>query len=264
MRLDLDATIEMLLDFKKMADPPQQQLDLGAAEGHVPADDRDPLAAVNKELGFDVQQELLSQLGPDWLAFTDPFAVGPTGMGIVLATPVRDAARVERAMTRLEAKINGMIAQRNNPAPGNPGNPGAAPAGPQFQVVEQVGIKLHILNVIVASPTWAIHNGTLYFSALTQSVIAAAQAPETNKTVTVPNAKQLLPQAQRFVPAGGKAISLGGADLTVTAPIAYQQYLGILQVLPMMLAQQGVKTPPYLLPPLQGIVATLGSVNAAS
>jgi hypothetical protein len=269
VRLDLDATVGLITELQRMAAPPRpQQLDLDANDGHAPASNNDdPLAAVNKELGFDLRQELLSQLGPDWLAFTDPFAVGPMGIGIVLATPVRDVPRVERAMSLIEAKVNAMFSERSNLAPRRADANGAAPARPagmQFQVVEQGGVKLHILNAIVASPTWAIHNGTFYFSPLTQAVIAAAQAPEMNKTVTRPNAKLLMPQAQRLVPAGGKTISLGGADLTVTAPIMYQQFSGMLQFLPTILAQQGVKTPPYILPPLQNIVATLGSANSAS
>ncbi len=259
VRLDMDATISLFLDFKRTVTPPAQQLDLGAAAAGKDADE-DLFAEVNKALGFDLRQDLLSQIGPDWVMFTDPFAVGPTGLGIVLATPVRDVARVERAMTRIEGQVNAMFAQRNNPGAA----PGAVPAGMQFQVVEQGGIKLHLLNAIFASPTWAIHNGTLYFSPLTQSVIAAAQAPAMNKSITQPNAKQLVPLAQRFVPAGCKAISLSGADLTVTAPIVYNQYMTLTQMLPMMMAQQGVKAPPYVLPPLQPIIATLGNATGAA
>lgn len=269
MRLDLDATVGLVTELQRMAAPPRpQQLDLDANEGHAPASNNDdPLAAVNKELGFDVRQELLSQLGPDWLAFTDPFAVGPMGIGIVLATPVRDVPRVERAMAIVEAKINAMIAQSSlgKIAPGNPGNPGAAPAGMQFQVIEQGGIKLHVLNAIVVSPTWAIHNGTFYFSPLTQAVIAAAQAPEMNKTVTRPNAKPLMPQAQRLVPAGGKTISLGGADLTVTAPIVYNVYTMFSQRVQKLIDDMtNAQSSLHVLPPLQNIVPTLSSATSAS
>lgn len=247
-QLDLFSTQQMLV---------KQGSALAGNLGEV----HDPLIEINKALGFDLGQELLSQIGPDWVFFTDPFTVGPAEIGFVMAAPLKDPARVERALTLLETKANALL------APGN--KDGASfslpiPPGVQFQVVEQSGIKLHTLNAIVASPTWAIHDGTLYFSPISQAVAAAIQKPDADKSVTRTNAKPLMAQAQSLVPAGGKTLSLSAADLTLTAPINYTAATQLLQTLTMFKDQAGVNPITYVLPPLPNILPMLGTATSAT
>ncbi len=123
------------------------------------------LAQVSGMLGVNVEERLLRGLGPAWLAYSSPDALGDSIMGLTVVNPLADAEGVDMALRSLEAVANALIAQQLADEEN---------LNIRFHTVQRDGVTLHQLGTPLVSPTWAVHDGKLIVGLYPQAVLAAA------------------------------------------------------------------------------------------
>ncbi len=172
----------------------------------------DMLDAFSVETQVDLEDELLAALGDHWLMYADESTSLGIGPGLVMINPLRDAAQLEASLEKLAAYATEAIT----------GMTGGVPMG--FETIEARGMTLHSVTLPIFSPTWTIHNDTLYVGLSAQAVATAvAYADQPGSILDNPEfqaARARLPET---------ISSLSYIDLHQTAPEAYLFWTNLLQ-----------------------------------
>ena len=208
------------------------------------------LAPLNAMVGGAIQKDLLAALGTQWVFYTDRNVTGTGIWGTACLSRLRDPAKAEQALGRLETALNGMSAQM-------------VPHEVTLRVktTAAAGATLHYLSVPLIAPTWAVKDGVLYLGLYPQTVAAAIDHAAAGGPSILEN--------QAFVAMRER---LGGKDPAFLsfidepqligenyqyALILSQTYLGMIDLL-------GVDCPPLLLPPIQKILPHMAPAGAAA
>lgn len=212
------------------------------------------LKDANQEVGFDIENDLISALGSQWLIYSDPTIAAPQGMGLVAVNTLNDPARVEKSLLALRDWGNAKAVV-------NAGRPG--PISPRIQTTQQENVTVHYLAMPMFSPAVAVHEGRLYISVSPQGVLTAT-AYRSFKPGSILDNPKFTDLRKRL---GGKdPHGIGFADLPQTAPQAYQLVLLLASLMDAVPKEngglQGKLT--NILPPFVAIepfLAPSGSIN---
>lgn len=216
------------------------QLDRDAA-GQVDA----ALRELKNQSGVDLEKDIFATIGDEWAYFSDPATGGRGVMGLTMINRLKDSAKFEDAMVKLEDFVADQVQDNIGPSP--------MPVHIQFHTVKTEGMTIHYLGVPLVEPCWGIKNGTLYVGLYPQVISAAAANAGRNGQSILQN-EGFVALRQRL--GGEKATSIQFFDLPKTAPDAYGLWLlvtrasGFGDVL-------GVKAPPMVMPPLQKLIPHL-------
>jgi prepilin-type processing-associated H-X9-DG protein len=236
-RLDL---AKLLTDVRNSV----SRMDQNAAR-HV----EEVMGQINQGLGLDVQKDLLAALGDQWLAFnSDQTGHGLLGMSVV--NPLRDGARLEKALIALEKQANAAMAKNEEED------------GPTLAIeTTKVGdLSVHYFAVPAIAPCWAIKNNTLFVALFPQILAAAAEGPAGESVL----ANDDFNAARKRLDVTGKAISLSYMDLPRLAPRGYQMVLALQRGGLGFADMFGLQTPAMVLPPLNKIQPHLGASLSAT
>jgi hypothetical protein len=177
------------------------------------------LEQASNMLGMDVRKEFLGALGDEWAYYTDPMTGGRGAMGLVMVNRLRDAAKAEQALTRIQSMIDAIVAQQMR----------QERVRVSFRETKVNGVTLHFAATPFITPTWAVHQGNLYVGLYPQVVAAAASHTSRGGKGLADN-KDFAALRQRLLAGAGnnaKAASVGFVDLPTTAPSSYQTWLAI-------------------------------------
>ena len=217
--------------------------------GQIAPDDRNKfeieLQNAGEQLGIDIERDLIKAMGSKWTAYGDP-GMSAMGIGFVLANNLAVPDRANKALIAIEQQINEMMAQNGD----------ADQQGMQmrFREVPYEGVTVHTLALpMFASPSWAIHNGKLYFSTTPQAIVQAVQ----HEGASILDNPAF--QHARKELGDHPANQVTFVDLPKTALQAYQSVAMLLQFLPMM-APELANRPPVMLPPITAIMPHLTPV----
>jgi hypothetical protein len=232
MRFDLGALLDSVRQGVAEIDPQMSpKLEEALAQG-------------SRMTGVDIEADLIRSLGTAWFAYTDPGAMGSGMMGLCVVNELKDAQKVEQALTALQAIANAVMGQA-----GGAGGGGGVGGGPEMRVRfytrTDEGMTLHSLGVPFVSPTWSVYEGRLYVGLYPQTVLAAGERVRAGKGSILLNKKFQAVRARLGVEG---ASTLVFADLPVTARDAYPNMVMMTQMGTGMLAMFGSDTMPMLVP----------------
>lgn len=127
------------------------------------------LGMASKELGLDIEKDLLAHVGDQVTLISAP-SLGGFITGTVLTVELKDAAKFGESLAKVEAFFKQVLAGPEGPA----GEPRQRPEIRSFQAgeIEARYLALSGMPVPVA-PTWAVANGRLYVAAFPQVLLAA-------------------------------------------------------------------------------------------
>ena len=238
-RLNLSGVLDTLRKVAQAADPNVgRQLD-------------QCLDQVSRRSGVDIQKDLLDSLGDEWACFIDP-AIGGRGLaGITAVNRLKDAARFEQSLSKIEDFALKQIEQQI---------PSSGQLHLSFQTIKSSGLTIHYLAVPLVSPSWVVSDGRLYVSAYPQVAAAAARhgAGKGPSILDNPGFTALRKRLGRENPT-----SFTFMDLPKTAPDAYGLWLVINRV-PGFADLFGLKSPPMLLLELSKLQAHLSPAGSVS
>jgi prepilin-type processing-associated H-X9-DG protein len=207
------------------------------------------LKSISQQSGVDIEKDLIGSLGDEWAAFTDP-SIGGSGLAsLTVVNRLKDPAKFEQSLSRIEDYVLEQIEQQMGPA---------AQLHLHFNTVQIEGVTVHYLAVPLLSPGWAVHNGRLYAAAFPQVVAAAARRPVDSATSILRN-QGFVSVRQRLGRSDVEGFTF--ADLPRTAPEAYGSWLMITRIAGFA-DLFGVKSPPILLPELQKLLAHLSPAGS--
>jgi prepilin-type processing-associated H-X9-DG protein len=198
------------------------------------------IGQVNQAVGMDLQKDVLASLGDQWLAFnSDQTGHGLLGMSV--ANPLRDAAKLEKALISLEKQANAAMAKE------------AEEDGPTlaFETTKIGDLTVHYFAVPAVAPCWAIKNNTLYVALFPQILAAATeQSPGAGESIL---ASDGFNAARKRLGVAANAISLSYMDLPRLAPRGYQMIMALQRGALGFADMFGMQTPAMVLPPLNKI-----------
>ena len=203
------------------------------------------LRQLRTQSGVDLEKDILATLGDEWAYFSDPATGGRGAFGLTAVNRLKDPARFEESMVKLEDFVAQQVSENMGPGP--------MPMQVRWQELKTDGLTIHYLGVPFVEPCWTIKDGTLYAGLFPQVIVAAAKNTGRNGQSILQNEGFV---ALRLRLGGQKASSIQFFDLPKTAPDAYGLWLvitrasGFGDVL-------GVKAPPMVMPPLDKFIAHL-------
>jgi hypothetical protein len=197
------------------------------------------LADASKELGIDVEQDLLAHLGKEWAYYTAP-TVGGNGLpGVVLVNRPADADKAADAMDKLADAVNRLIAEETR----------GEDVTVRIRETQAGDLRIKYLATPIVSPAWAVRDGNLYVAMYPQVVAAAAKAGKDAGSILDNPDFAALRKAMSGEKSRGVS-SILFLDLPQTVPDAYPMLLplsrlsGFADVL-------GIPAPAMLLPPIE-------------
>lgn len=203
------------------------------------------LLETSTRLGVDIEADVIQSLGDTWVLYSDPAVVGPFGLGAVLVAELDDAPAAAKAFATLEGHANTMMERQGQ--------------GVRFKTNESGGITIHSLATPMVAPSWAVHQGKLFVALSPQAIVTATVYAGQQNNSIVQNEKF---QAVRQALGGRAGSTLMFVDLPQTAPMAYQQYLMLTQMLASV--TPGDTGAAMLLPPLAEILPHLAPAGEVS
>lgn len=212
------------------------------------------LQQANQAVGIDIQKDLLDSLGTGWAYYCDPATTGKGLLGLVVVNPLKDPAKAEDAITKLEQFANKAIAAN---MPRQPGQPRVSIEMRQTRVGD---LNIHYLGFPLLSPAWAVAKGNLYLALYPQNVAVAAGHDATRDKSILDN-PSFIAMRQRL--GYEKPDSFQFVDLPRTAPDAYTSWLAISH-LSGLGDLFGIPAPPMLLPTLPKLLAQLTPAGSVS
>jgi hypothetical protein len=200
---------------------------------------------------LDLQKDLLGSMGDQWLAFNSD-ETGHGLLGMTLINPLRDSAKLEKALSALEKHANEAMARE------------AGEDGPTiaFETTKVGDLTIHYLAIPAVAPCWAIKNDTLYVALFPQILAAAADLKPEGGSSILANEKFMAARERLGVSAS--AISFSYMDLPKLAPRGYQMVLALQRGALGFADMFGMQTPALVLPPLSKIQPHLGTSFSAS
>jgi len=203
------------------------------------------LGELKAQSGVDLEKDILATLGDEWAYFSDPVSGGRGVMGLTAVNRLKDPARFEESMVKLEDFVAKQVSENMGPAP--------MPMEVRFHELKSDGLTVHYLGVPFVEPSWMVKDGTLYTGLFPQVIVAAAKNAGRNGQSILQN-EGFVALRQRL--GGDKASSIQFLDLPKTAPDAYGMWLlvtrasGFGDIF-------GVKAPPMVMPQLDKFIAHL-------
>lgn len=169
----------------------------------------DGLVQVQQQTGVDVENGLFKALGSEWGYYTSSTVAGKGLGGMVMINRPRDAEALQGSLEQIEGMINSIVAMQT----------AELPIELQIRTMEHAGVTVHYAPLLLASPCWAMHEGTLYVSLYPQALVAAVSRGD--KTSILDNAAFAAMWKQIGVTPG----AVSWADIEQLAPDAYQGML---------------------------------------
>jgi hypothetical protein len=204
---------------------------------------------VNQTTGIDIQKDLLHALGDEWAYYNDPSVAGNGIVGITMLNHLKEPAKVEASLTKLEDFINVTAAQQLK----------HEKVTVSFKRSHVGDTTVHYLAIPLVTPSWAVHNGNLYVGLYPEMVVAAiAHVPGQGKSILTNPAFAAVMHKLGDHPAS----SFGFADLQRLAPENYSTWLAMSH-----LANAGDLfgiPAPILMPPLDKLLAHLSGAGQVS
>jgi len=193
------------------------------------------LSQVSQTVGIDVEKDFLGTLGDQWAYYVDPSVIGRGLLGITIVNHLKDPAKFEQSLTKLEGFANATIAQQTQ----------KEKITIAFRETSVGGLTVHYLAVPIVSPAWAVQDGNLYWSLYPQvTAAAAAHVAQKGKSLLENSAFT----AMRSRLAGGSPSSVQFVDLPQLAPNSYGIWVAISRAAGFG-DLFGVQSPPMLLLP---------------
>ena len=189
---------------------------------------------------LDLERGLINALGPRWTWYVDPAGAGASMMNLVVSNRVRDKVKLTQTLNGLANTANMLIASQLR----------EAPVQVRFKQRQVDGVTLTYLATPVVSPTWAVHEQTLYFALHPQSVAAAvAGARDAQRASILDNEafNTAMDQLQRITGAEAPN-SVNYVDVPALAPQGYAGMLIAAQSISGAGELFGVDAPMMLLP----------------
>ena len=207
------------------------------------------LAQINQTAEFDIRKDLLSNLGDEWVYYSDR-AVGGLGLlGSVIVNRLHDAAAADKAMTQLAHHVNDLIAQlMHNPQ-----------IKIEFRDSIVNGVTVHYLAVPLITPCWAVKDGNLYLGMYPQ-IVSAAVDQVARKGPSILQRSEYAAMLKRL--GDRPASSVQFYNLPETAPDGYSDLLAISRLYLGAADIFGVNAPAMVVPPLSKILPELSPSGA--
>ncbi|HEX8916603.1 MAG TPA: H-X9-DG-CTERM domain-containing protein [Humisphaera sp.] len=206
-------------------------------------------AEASRKIGMDVEKDLIGLFGPEWVYYVDPMTGGRGTGGMVLLNKLRDPARGEASLSKLEGLINDELAK----------NIKEKDVSVRFLTTKSGETTIHYLGTPLLSPAWAVKGGYLIVGLYPQMVAGAADQFGAAKSILDNPAYQAVRARLGAVKANGVTFM----DLPKTAPDGYATWVAVSR-LTGFAEMFGVKSPAMVLPPLNKLMPHLtpaGSVT---
>ena len=201
------------------------------------------LAAFTTETGVDLQKDVFAPLGDQWLAYNSE-ETGRGVLGLAVVNPLRDAAKFEQAILKLQGQVNEFLKREA----------GEESITVSIETTKIGDTTVHYLAVPVVAPCWAIKDGRLY-AALYPQILMAAMEHDGDPAKSVLRNETFIATRKRL--GVEQPISLSYMDLPKLAPRGYQMVLIGQRSLLGFADMFGLQTPAMVLPPLNEIMPHL-------
>lgn len=208
------------------------------------------LGEARRNLGIDLEADLVRALGSAWVVYHERGIAGPMGLGFVAVNPLKDAGKAEASLAAVENKLNAMLEAE----------PPESRVPFRFKTVQQGETTIHSFAAPMVSPSWAVKDGRLYVSLFPQAIATAdLYAKQAGNTILQNEGFQ----AMRARLGQQAATGVMFADLPQTAPTIYPNYLMLAQ----MASAAAPDAPPgaaMMLPPLDKILPHLAPAGSVA
>lgn len=213
------------------------------------------LAEVKKEVGIDLEKDLVDAFGDQWLVYGDFSAAGPLGMNMMFVNIVRDGNRLQQSLGMLASKINEQMAGSGGPM--------------TFEIKSSpvANTTVSYLNFPMISPAWAVYKDRFYLS-LSPAAVRTRIGFDQVQVAPITEADDFKMMRQKI---GREAVtSISYADLRQTAPQIIGQIAMYAQLMAMQIPAQGdgEPRPPFdpmrFIPAMEKLMPHLGPTMSAS
>jgi prepilin-type processing-associated H-X9-DG protein len=207
------------------------------------------LQGVTTDSGVDLRKDLLGSLGDEWAYFADPTIGGRGLAGLTLVNHLKDPAKFEKTLTKLQEYALKEIKQQAG---------ADMPVQISFRTTEVDGMTIHYLAVPLVTPSWVVRDGNLYVAPFPQVAAGAARhasehGPSILKSKAFASVRERLGQQNPG--------SFQFMDLPQTAPDAYGAWLVVSHLVGFG-DLFGIKSPPLLLPELSKLLSHLSPAGS--
>jgi len=202
----------------------------------------------NKSVGLNLRTDLIDNLGDEWAFFADDSIGGEGLMGMVVASRLKDPAKVQHALEQLGASANQFMSRLTQEVTVS------------FRQTRMGDLEIHYLAVPAVAPAWAVRDGVLYLGLYPQVVAAAALRPADQGSI-LDNPKYVA-LTQRLGRQEAGVVQF--LDLPHTAPLGYQSWLMLSRTILGMGDLFGVPAPAMVVPPLQKLMAELSPAGGVA
>ena len=210
------------------------------------------LADASKEIGVDIEKDLLAHLGKEWACYTAP-TIGGNGLpGVVLVNRPADADKAAAAMDKLADAVNRIIAEETK----------GDDVTVRIRETKVGDVTIKYFATPFVSPAWAVKGGNLYVALYPQVVAAAAKQAKDGASI-LDNPEFA---AMRKSLAGEKSSGVSSIlflDLTQSVPDAYSALLPLSRVSGFA-DLIGIPAPAMLLPPIETLSAHVTPAGSAT
>ena len=149
----------------------------GMIDANAAAEFDQALQQANQAVGLDIRKDVLGSFGDEWAFYADPAVAGNGIVSTTLVNHLKDAAKAEAGLNKLEDYANRAIAEELKKEADAPTI--------AMKRVNWGGITVHYIGLPIVAPAWAIHNGNFYFALYPETVVAAARhVPGRDKSIS--------------------------------------------------------------------------------
>ena len=210
------------------------------------------IAAIEKEAGMKLGDDILAAFGPQWAMYTDRNVATTSLLGAVVVNQLADADKAEAALWKLATIFNAKVSE-------GIGDPDITIA---IKQVKRKGATIHYLAIPAVAIAWSIDDGRLYMGLQPQSVAGAIDFARSKGDSILDNADFV--KARTAVRGIGAVSSLSYIDLPQKANDAYALNLLITRYLTGFADMFGVDAPAFAIPPLTDLRPHLTTSMAAN
>lgn len=189
---------------------------------------------------LDLERGLINALGARWTWYVDPAGAGANMMNMVITNRVRDKAKLTQTLNGLANTANMLIASQLR----------ETPVQVRFKQRQVDGLTMTYLATPVVSPTWTIHDDTLYFALHPQSVATAVAGARDAQRESILDNKAFtttMDQLKRITGADAPN-SVSYVDVPALAPQGYAGMLVMAQAVSGAGELFGIDAPMMLMP----------------
>ena len=150
------------MDAPKVMDTVREMM--GTVDPNMVKQMNQGLAEANKEVGFNIEKELVKGMGPVWSVYIDPMIAGNSFSSVVLVNQLRDAKAVKEALAKLTTSANEALADATDDGP----------VKVRFLTQEISGQTITHFGIPYVAPAWMVKGDRLYISLYPQGLEMAA------------------------------------------------------------------------------------------